>query len=208
MSGLIGRKMGMARVFDEQGRNLPVTVIAVGPCFVTQIKTVEKDGYSAIQLGFEDKKEKHVTKPEAGHFKNSQVAPKRVLREFRDVEEINSIKLGDKLTVDLFKEGDLVDIVGWSKGKGFQGVVKRHHFAGGPKTHGQSDRERAPGSLGQSSYPSRVFKGLRMAGRMGNDRVTFKKRRIIKILSDKNIVFLHGSVPGPKSGLVLIRKMD
>ncbi|HEX9655254.1 MAG TPA: 50S ribosomal protein L3 [bacterium] len=206
MSGLIGRKLGMARVFDAQGKNRAVTLIEAGPCVVTQIKNADKDGYDAIQLGFEDKKDKHTNKPEAGHFAKAGSKPKRFVREFNDFDNQDTMKLGDALTVDLFKEGETVEVVGWSKGKGFQGVVKRHHFSGGPKSHGQSDRTRAPGSLGQSSYPSRVYKGLRMAGRMGNRQVTTKNSTIVKVLPDKNIIMIEGSVPGPKSGLVLIKK--
>ncbi|MFQ5751166.1 MAG: 50S ribosomal protein L3 [bacterium] len=206
MSGLIGRKIGMTRIFDKRGRNLPVTIIEAGPCAVTQIKTLETDGYNAVQIGFEDKKEKNVKKPESGHFTRSGVKPKRILKEFKESLESNSLKLGDIIKVDIFEEGDIVQVTGWSKGKGFQGVVKRHGFHGGPKTHGQSDRWRAPGSLGQSSYPSRVFKGLRMAGRTGNKRVTVKKKRVIKVYSEKNIIMVQGSVPGPNSGLVLITR--
>jgi large subunit ribosomal protein L3 len=206
MSGLIGKKLGMARVFDAQGRNLAVTLIEAGPCQVTQLKTADKDGYSAVQLAFEDKKEKHTTKPEAGHFAKAGVAPKRFVREFTNFENSDALKLGDTVKVDVFKEGEAIRVVGWAKGKGFQGVVKRHHFKGGPKTHGQSDRTRAPGSLGQSSFPSRVYKGLRMAGRMGNQQVTIKSAVVVKVVPDKNIIMVKGSVPGPKSGLVLIQK--
>ncbi len=206
MSGLIGKKLGMARVFDAQGKNLAVTLIEAGPCLVTQIKKMDKDGYDAVQLGFEDKKEKHTTKPEAGHFAKAGVAAKRFLKEFAGFENQDSMKLGDAVKVDLFKEGEIVDVIGWSKGKGFQGVVKRYHFKGGPKTHGQSDRTRAPGSVGSSSFPSRVYKGLRMAGRMGNQHVTTKNVMVVRVLPDKNIIMLKGSVPGPKTGLVLIKK--
>ncbi len=206
MSGIIGRKIGMTRIFDSSGRDVPVTVIEAGPCVVTQIKTKETDGYDAIQVGFEDKKEKHTKKPEMGHFKRASVTPRRILKEFRGFENAESLKLGDVITVDLFTEGELVRVTGWSKGKGFQGVVKRHGFGGGPKTHGQSDRLRAPGSLGQSSFPSRVFKGLKMAGRMGNERVTIKNKRVVRIDSEKNIIMVEGGVPGPNRGLVMIRK--
>lgn len=206
MSGLIGRKLGMSRVFDANGKNVAVTLIEAGPCSVTQIKTDGKDGYRAIQIGFEVKKEKNTSKAELGHFAKANVPAKRILREFKGFDDAETPKLGDELKVDLFSEGDLVDVVGWSKGKGFQGVVKRHGFRGGPKSHGQSDRLRAPGSLGQSSYPSRVFKGLKMAGRMGHDRVTVKGRRIVKVFVEKNILMIEGSVPGPNSGLVIIKK--
>lgn len=206
MSGLIGKKLGMARIFDAQGKNVGVTLIEAGPCLITQLKKMDKDGYEAIQLGFEDKKEKHTTKPEAGHFAKASVAPKRFVREFTDFEQQDSMKPGDTIKVDLFKEGEIVDVIGWSKGKGFQGVVKRHHFKGGPKTHGQSDRTRAPGSVGSSSFPSRVYKGLRMAGRMGNQQVTSRNVMVVRVLPDKNIIMVKGSVPGPKTGLVLIKK--
>lgn len=207
MSGIIGRKIGMTRIFDSQGRDVPVTVIEAGPCVVTQVKTKETDGYDAVQVGFEDKKEKHTTKPELGHFKKAGIEPKRVVREFRGFEDADSFKLGDFIKVDLFSEGELVKVTGWSKGKGFQGVVKRHGFKGGPKTHGQSDRLRAPGSLGQSSYPSRVFKGLKMAGRMGNEKVTIKNKRILRVDPEKNIMMIEGGIPGPNRGLVIIRKL-
>lgn len=207
MSGIIGRKIGMTRIFDSQGRDVPVTVIEAGPCVVTQIKTKETDGYDAVQVGFEDKNEKHTTKPELGHFKKAGIESKRIVREFRGFVNADSLKLGDFIKVDLFSAGELVKVTGWSKGKGFQGVVKRHGFRGGPKTHGQSDRLRAPGSLGQSSYPSRVFKGLKMAGRMGNEKVTIKNKRIIKVDADKNILMIEGGVPGANSGLVIIRKL-
>ncbi|MFQ6113502.1 MAG: 50S ribosomal protein L3 [bacterium] len=206
MSGIIGRKVGMTRIFDSFGRDVPVTVIEAGPCFVTQIKTQETDGYDAIQVGFEDKKEKHTTKPEMGHFTKAEVKPKRILKEFSGFDDAESLKLGDVITVDLFTEGELVRITGWSKGKGFQGVVKRHGFRGGPKSHGQSDRLRAPGSLGQSSFPSRVFKGIKMAGRMGNEKVTIKNKRVVKVDPEKNVILVEGGVPGPNGGLVIIRK--
>jgi large subunit ribosomal protein L3 len=206
MSGIIGRKIGMARIFDSRGMDVPVTVIEAGPCVVTQIKTQETDGYDAIQIGFEDKKEKHTVKPEMGHFAKAGVKPKRILKEFRGFENAESLKLGDVITVDLFSEGEIVRVTGWSKGKGFQGVVKRHGFAGGPKSHGQSDRLRAPGSLGQSSYPSRVFKGLKMGGRMGNERVTIKSKRVVRVDPEKNIIMIAGGVPGANRGLVIIRK--
>ncbi|MFQ5636965.1 MAG: 50S ribosomal protein L3 [bacterium] len=206
MSGLIGRKLGMSRVFDEFGQNIAVTLVEAGPCSVMQIKTEKKDGYSAVQIAFEDKKEKNTSKPEMGRFKKADVSPKRFLREFQSFDDVESLKIGDELKVDVFEEGDLVEVVGWSKGKGFQGVVKRHGFRGGPKTHGQSDRLRAPGSVGQSSYPSRVFKGMKMAGRMGNERITIKKRKLVKILPEKNLLLIAGSIPGPNSGLLLIKK--
>ncbi|MFQ5863618.1 MAG: 50S ribosomal protein L3 [bacterium] len=206
MSGIIGRKIGMTRIFDSLGRDVPVTVIQAGPCVVTQIKTQETDGYDAIQVGFEDKKDKHTTKPEMGHFTKAGLKPKRIVKEFRGFADAESFKLGDLITVDLFTEGELVRVTGWSKGKGFQGVVKRHGFAGGPKSHGQSDRLRAPGSLGQSSFPSRVFKGVKMAGRMGHEKVTIKNKRVVRVDAEKNIIMVEGGVPGANKGLVIIRK--
>ena len=181
MPGLLGKKIGMTSVFSADGKNIPCTVIEVGPCVVTQIKTVEKDGYAAVQVGFEDKKEKHTNKPEAGHFAKAGVTPKRHLAEFKSFE--TTPELGSTLTVDLFQEGGFVDVVGTSKGKGFQGVVKRHGFGGvGQSTHGQHNRLRAPGSIGACSYPAKVFKGLRMAGQMGNERVTVQNLQVIKVL--------------------------
>lgn len=204
MAGIIGRKIGMSRVFDDRGRSVPVTVIQAGPCAITQIKRTETDGYEAVQLGFEDKKVKRTSKAEIGHSEKAGAAPKRVLREFEGFD-MESVKLGDQVTVDVFAEGEAVEVTGWSKCKGFQGVVKRHGFGGGPKTHGQSDRLRAPGSLGQSSYPSRVFKGIRMGGRTGGDRVTVKKRKVVKVFPEKNIVMIQGSVPGATQSLVLLK---
>ena len=206
MIGIIGRKIGMTRIFDSRGRGVPVTIIEAGPCIVTQIKIKQTDGYEAVQVGYEEKKEKRTTKPERGHFATG-VKPMRILKEFRGFEDAEALKLGDSIRVDLFAEGDLVKVTGWSKGKGFQGVVKRHGFSGGPKTHGQSDRLRAPGSLGQSSYPSRVFKGFKMAGRMGNEKVSIINKRVIKVDPEKNIIVIEGGVPGPNSGLIIMRKM-
>lgn len=205
MSGIIGRKIGMTRVFDERGKSVAVTVIEAGPCVVTQIKTSASDGYDSVQLGFEEIKESKATKPMSKHFEKAGVTPRRILREFKGVD-VSEMKLGDSVTVESFAAGDEVTVTGWSKGKGFQGVVKRHGFGGGPKSHGQSDRLRAPGSLGQSSYPSRVFKGIKMAGRTGNDRVTMRGRRVVRVLGEKNIIMVAGSVPGSMNGLVLIRK--
>lgn len=206
MSGIIGRKIGMTRIFDNQGRDVPVTVIEAGPCFITQIKTKQTDGYNAIQVGYEEKKEKHTTKPELGHFTKAEVKPMRIVKEFRGFDDVESLKVGDLIKVDIFAEGELVKVTGWSKGKGFQGVVKRYGFRGGPKTHGQSDRWRAPGSLGQSSFPSRVFKGLKMSGRMGNEKVTIRDKRVIKVYPDKNIIMIEGGIPGPNRGLIIVRK--
>lgn len=205
MPGLLGKKIGMTSVFSAEGKNLPCTVIEVGPCVVTQIKTMENDGYSAIQLGFEDKKEKHTTKPEAGHFKKAGVTPKRHLAEFKDFE--NEYNLGDVITVDYLSDAVFVDIAGTSKGKGFQGVVKRHGFGGvGQATHGQHNRLRAPGAIGACSYPAKVFKGTRMAGQMGNERVTVQNLQVIKILPENNLLLVKGSVPGAKGSILLIQK--
>ena len=205
MPGLIGKKIGMTSVFSADGKNLPCTVIEAGPCVVTQIKTIETDGYESIQLGFEDKKEKHTTKAEMGHFKKSAVTPKRHLVEFKGFE--GEVKLGDVITVEMFDENSFVDVVGTSKGKGFQGVVKRHGFGGvGQTTHGQHNRLRAPGSLGASSYPSKVVKGLRMAGRTGGDRVTIQNLQIIKVVPEHNLILIKGSVPGAKGSIVIIEK--
>ena len=205
MPGLIGKKIGMTSVFSADGKNLPCTVIEAGPCVVTQIKTIDTDGYESIQLGFEDKKEKHTTKAEMGHFKKSAVTPKRHLVEFKGFE--GEVKLGDVITVEMFDENSFVDVVGTSKGKGFQGVVKRHGFGGvGQTTHGQHNRLRAPGSLGASSYPSKVVKGLRMAGRTGGDRVTIQNLQIIKVVPEHNLILIKGSVPGAKGSLVIIEK--
>ncbi len=206
MAGIIGRKIGMTRVFDDAGKSVPVTVIVAGPCSVTQIKTEKTDGYDSIQMSFLDKKEKNTSKPEMQHFAKAGVKPKKVVKELKGFVDAEKLKLGDNVTVEIFEEGQGVSVTGFSKGKGFQGVVKRHGFKGGPKTHGQSDRLRAPGSIGQSAYPARVFKGVRMGGRMGNRKVTLKKKKIIKIEPEKNILMIKGPVPGPNSGLVLIRK--
>ena len=205
MPGLLGKKIGMTSVFSADGKNVPCTVIEVGPCVVTQVKTVEKDGYAAVQLGFEEKKEKHTSNPMAGHFKKAGVAPQRHLAEFKGFGE--EIKLGDTLTVDLFSENDFVDIQGTSKGKGYQGVVKRHGFGGvGQATHGQHNRLRAPGSVGACSYPAKVFKGMRMAGQMGNEKVTVQNLRVVKVLPEHNVLLIKGSIPGSKGSIVLIEK--
>lgn len=206
MQGLIGKKVGMTSVFDENGKNIPCTVIEAGPCVVTQVKTREKDGYTAVQLGFDDKKEKNTTRAEIGHFKAANTTPKRKVVEFDGFPE-DSCKRGDVLTVDLFNNDTWLDVRGWSKGKGFQGVVKRHGFRGvGDATHGQHNRLRAPGSLGASSYPSRVFKGMRMAGRKGNDQVMAISLRVMKLIPENNILIVKGSVPGPKGGYLIITK--
>jgi large subunit ribosomal protein L3 len=206
MVGLLGRKLGMTRIFAEDGTNIPVTVIEAGPCFVTQIKTPEKDGYSAVQLGFMEKKEKRTTKPLLGHFAKAGVKPLRYLREFRDFDIGRELKLGDQIGVEVFEPGDVVDVSGRTKGRGFQGVVKRHGFGGGPKSHGQSDRLRAPGSIGQASFPSRVFKGLKMAGHMGNRRVTIKNLVVVKVIPEQNLILVRGGVPGAVNSIVEIKK--
>ena len=205
MSGLIGRKIGMTSIFDENGKNIPCTVIEAGPCVVTQVRTNAIDGYEALQLGFDDKTEKHTVKAEEGHFKKAGTAAKKKVVEFHGFEE--EFKLGDTIDVNLFAEGEFVDVVGTSKGKGFQGVVKRHGFGGvGQATHGQHNRLRAPGSVGASSYPSRVFKGMRMAGRMGGDNVKVQNLKVLKVVAEKNLLVIKGCVPGCKNSYVIIQK--
>ena len=205
MSGLIGKKIGMTSLYDEKGNNLACTIIEAGPCVVTQIKNEEKDGYNSVQLGFLDKKERNINKAESGHFKNANTAPKSNLFEFKNFE--NELSVGDVLNVDHFSEGEFVDVSGTSKGKGFQGVVKRHGFAGvGQSTHGQHNRLRAPGSIGAASYPARVFKGMKMAGQMGNEKVTVQNLKVIKVVPEKNLLVIKGCVPGHKNSIVKIRK--
>jgi large subunit ribosomal protein L3 len=205
MKSIIGKKIGMTSIFDAAGKQTAVTIIEAGPCIVTQKKTVETDGYNALQIAFGDKKEKHSTKAEVNHFAKAQTSPKKVVQEIRDSEMTQS--LGETITVDIFAEGDSVEVVGTSKGKGFQGVVKRHGFSGvGEASHGQHDRQRAPGSIGNSSDASRVFKGMRMAGRMGQDRVKMKGLKVMKIFSEKNYILISGSVPGHNGSIVLIQK--
>jgi large subunit ribosomal protein L3 len=205
MSGLIGKKIGMTSIFDENGKNIPCTVIEAGPCVVTQVRTNEVDGYEALQLGFDDKTEKHATKADLGHFKKAGTSAKKKVVEFQGFEE--SYKLGDNITVEVFSEGEFVDVQGVSKGKGFQGVVKRHGFGGvGQATHGQHNRLRAPGSVGASSYPSRVFKGMRMAGRMGGDNVKVQNLRVLKVVAEKNLLVVKGAIPGHKNSYVIIQK--
>lgn len=205
MSGLVGKKIGMTSIFDENGKNIPCTVIETGPCVVTQVRTEEVDGYSALQLGFDDKSEKNVSKAAQGHFKKAGSSPKRQVVEFRDFE--GDYKLGDTISVDLFVEGEFVDVQASSKGKGFQGVVKRHGFAGvGQATHGQHNRLRAPGSIGAASYPARVFKGMKMAGRMGGENVTVQNLKVLKVAPEKNILVVKGCVPGHKNAYVKIMK--
>ena len=218
MKRMLGKKVGMAQLFDEQGNVVPVTVIEAGPCYVTQIKTQETDGYDAIQMGFDLIKENRLKRPQSGHLgllKTSdkhpvrrefptEVPPLRFLREFR-AKEVGEFELGAKITVEQFQEGDRVDVIGKTKGRGFAGVMKRHGFGGGPITHGQSDRQRSPGSIGATSTPGRVFKGMRMPGRMGNHRVTSQNLEVVRVDAERNLLAVKGSVPGPKGGLVLIK---
>jgi large subunit ribosomal protein L3 len=207
MSGIIGKKIGMTSVFSANGKYIPCTVIEAGPCVVTQVKTLEKDGYASVQLAFDEKKEKHTSSAMKGHFTKASTTPKRKIVEFKHFETEKN--LGETVSVELFAEGDFVDVVGTSKGKGFQGVVKRHGFSGvghANKSHGQHDRERAPGSLGASSWPSRVFKGMRMGGRMGGDRVKIQNLEVIKVIAEKNLLIVKGSVVGSKGSYVTIEK--
>lgn len=207
MSGLIGKKIGMTSIYDASGKIVPCTVIEAGPCVVTQVKTVEKDGYSAIQLGYDEKKEKNTTKPLKGHFAKAGTTPKKVLHEFTRFEEGHKKNYGEVLDVTVFEEGEFVDISGTSKGKGFQGVVKRHGFGGvGDATHGQHNRLRAPGSMGASSYPSRVFKGMRMAGHMGSAKVKVTNLQILKVVKEKNLLVVKGSVPGANGSYIIIER--
>ena len=203
MAGLIGKKIGMTSVFSVEGKNIPCTVIQAGPCVVTQVKSVGTDGYDSIQLGFEDKKEKHTNRAEMGHIKKAATEPKRKILEFKELE--GEFKLGDTVTVDSIDEEGWVDIQGVTKGHGFQGVVKRHGFSGvGDSTHGQHNRLRAPGSVGASSYPSRVFKGMRMAGNDGNNNVTIQNLKVLKVIPESNLLVVKGSVPGCKGSYVII----
>ena len=205
MSGLIGKKIGMTSLFDEIGKNIPCTILELGPCIVTQIKTKEKDGYKSFQLSYYDKPEKQIVKSEKGHFKKANTLPKKKLVEFKGFEE--DLKLGDSLTVNHFVEGEYVDVSGISKGKGFQGVVKRHGFAGvGQSTHGQHNRLRAPGSIGAASYPARVFKGMKMAGQMGNKKVKIQNLKVLKVLPEKNLIVVKGAVPGHNNSFIIVQK--
>ena len=205
MKGIIGKKVGMTSVFDPTGRQTACTIIEAGPCVVTQVKTPETDGYSALQVAFGDKKEKHTLLSAKNHFQKANTPAKKFVKEFRDSSLDKAI--GDTITVDIFAEGDKVEVVGTTKGRGFQGVVKRHGFSGvGEASHGQHDRQRAPGSIGGSSYPARVFKGMRMAGRMGTDRVKMKGLKVVKIFPEKNYILVSGSVPGHIGSIVLIQK--
>ena len=205
MKSIIGKKIGMTSIFDTTGKQTAVTIIEAGPCVVTQKKTIETDGYNALQIAFGDKKEKHTLKSEAGHFSKAQTAPKKFVKEIRDSEIDKNV--GETITVDIFTEGESIEVVGTTKGKGFQGVVRRHGFSGvGGQSHGQHDRSRAPGSIGNSSDASRVFKGMRMGGRMGQDRVTMKGLKVVKIFPEKNYILVSGSVPGHNGSIVLIQK--
>lgn len=204
MPGIIGRKIGMTSIYSAEGKATPCTVIEAGPCVVTQVKTQDRDGYEAVQIGFGERKEKNTPNALKGHFKKANTTPKSKLAEFKGFENLN---LGDMVNVDLFEEGEFVSVVGTSKGKGFQGVVRRHHFGGvGQSTHGQHNRLRAPGSIGACSYPARVFKGMRMAGQMGNKRVMMENLQVLKVLTDKNMIVIKGSVPGAKGSTVTIQK--
>jgi len=205
MSGLIGKKIGMTSIFDDNGKNIPCTVIEAGPCVITQVRTKEVDGYESLQLGFDDKAEKQTTKALKGHFKKAGTSAKRRVIEFQGFE--GEYKLGDTIKVDHFIEGEFVDVSGTSKGKGFQGVVKRHGFSGvGQATHGQHNRLRAPGSIGAASYPARVFKGMRMAGRMGGEKVKVQNLRVLKVVPEKNLLVVKGAVPGHNNSYIIIEK--
>jgi large subunit ribosomal protein L3 len=203
LKGLIGKKIGMTQIFTEDGAAVPMTLIEAGPCYVTQVITSENDGYSAVQLGFSEIKPKRLTGGELGHLKRNSLPPLKYLREFRSKD--HDLKEGDKVTVEVFEMGELVDVIGTSKGKGFQGGVKRYHFKGGPKTHGQSDRQRAPGSRSSTTTPGRVYKGSRGPGHMGNDRVTAQHLKVVMLDTERNLIGVRGAIPGPKGGLVLVK---
>lgn len=207
MKGILGKKVGMTQVFDESGEVIPVTIIEAGPCFVTQKKTVKQDGYTAIQLGFKEVKPKRLTQPQRGHLRKNNLPPLRYLREIRMSEgDLEDYEEGQKISIGIFEVGEIVDVVGTSKGRGFAGVVKRHGFRGGPKTRGQSDRHRAPGSIGQSATPGRVYKGKRMPGRMGNQRVSAQDLQVVLVDPQRNLLAVKGSVPGARNGLLLIKE--
>ena len=203
MKGLLGKKIGMTRFFNASGSSVSATLIEAGPCTVVQIKTKKHDGYDAVQLGYIEKKEKLLNKPLLGHFKKANVTPVRILKEFRNFN--SGVTPGDKILVDIFSEGDEVKISGLSKGRGFAGVVKRHGFRGGPKSHGQSDRLRAPGSIGQSAYPKRVYKGMKMGGRMGHERVSILNLKVLKVIPDRNLLLVKGGIPGARNSMIEIR---
>ena len=205
MEGIIGKKIGMTRVFNEEGKAIPVTVIEAGPCPVVQVKTRDREGYDAVQLGFGEKRKKLFSQPLLGHFAKAQIEPKRILREMR-TDQADKFKVGQEWKVDVFTVGERVNVIGISKGLGFQGAVRRHKFRGGPKSHGQSDRTRAPGSIGGSSYPSRVFKGQRMAGRMGGVRLTIRNLEVVGVDLEKNLLLLKGAVPGKRNSYLTIRR--
>jgi large subunit ribosomal protein L3 len=206
MKGMIGKKVGMTQVFDEQGNAVPVTVIEAGPCYVTQVRTADNDGYTAVQLGFDETKPARLTKGQLGHLQKNNLPALRYLREFRvKGDTADGLEEGSQIKVDVFEQGELVDVIGISKGRGFAGTIKRHNFQRQPKTHGQSDRERAPGSIGMCATPARVLKGTRMAGRMGNDRTTIQNLEVVRIDAEKNLLAVKGSIPGAKGGIVMIR---
>ena len=205
IQGILGRKLGMTRLFDASGEVTATTIVEAGPCFVTQIKTLDRDGYDAVQLGFEQVRQNKLNSPARGHLKASKAPNVRVLREV-PVDDLDGIELGDEVKVEMLRQGERVDVVGTSKGKGFAGVMKRHNFRGGPKTHGQSDRWRAPGSIGSGTTPGRVMKGMRMAGHMGDERVTVQNLEIVRIDADRNLIAIRGAIPGPKGGLIMIKK--
>ncbi|MBN2789001.1 MAG: 50S ribosomal protein L3 [Candidatus Delongbacteria bacterium] len=207
MNVILGKKLGMASFFGPTGREFPVTIVETGPCVVVQVKTIENDKYEAVQLGFIDKKEKRVNKPQKGHFEKAGIAPKRFLKEFR-FEGAGELEVGSEVNVSIFQEGDSLAVTGTSKGKGFQGTIKRWGMKRQGRTHGTHESKRGPGSIGQCAWPSRVWKGKRMAGRMGNDKVTVKNLEVLKVIPDKNIIFVKGSVPGGKNGLLKIRKQE
>jgi large subunit ribosomal protein L3 len=207
MKGILGKKVGMTQIFDERGEVIPVTVIEAGPCYVAQIKSTERDGYSAIQMGFEEVKPRRLNKPQLEHLRKGNLPAMRYLREIRiDEQDVASFEEGQKVTVALFEAGEFVDVIGASKGRGFAGVVKRHGFHGGPKTHGQSDRHRSPGAIGACTTPGRVFKGMRMAGRMGGERVTVQGLQVVLVDPERNLLVVRGAVPGAKNGLLMIRQ--
>ena len=204
LKGLIGKKIGMTQIFDEDGRAIPVTIIEAGPCYVTQICTPEKEGYSAVQLGFDEVKPKRITNGELGHLKKNNLPPLRIVREFRTKDP--QVNEGDKVSVDLFAIGEAVDVIGVSKGKGFAGGVKRYHFRGGPKTHGQSDRQRGPGSNGSTTTPGRVYKGSRRPGHMGDDRVTAQNLKVVLVDPERNLLGVRGAIPGGRNGIVMVKE--
>ncbi len=205
MKGIIGKKVGMTQVFDERGDVIPVTVIEAGPCYVTQVRSAKRDGYTAIQLGFGETKPRRLTRGQLGHLQRNNLPALRYLREFRIREGEPDVEEGQQINADVFEVGDRVDVIGKSKGRGFQGTIKRHGFRRQPKTHGQSDRERAPGSIGAGSTPGRVIKGMRMAGRMGNDRITMQNLEVVVVDAEKNLIAVKGSIPGTRGGIVMLK---